>query len=138
MANNLGFPELTIGSKSYYVVDLQIYLNGINGSDFLKEDNIFGYKTLNAVLAYQKAKNMPATGKVDDGTWNAIYNDSMTGNQIKLTGFTHKVKPKVNLPGIDVTSTDLNNQPGNAANWTTIGLIAAAVLAVLYIVTQRK
>ena len=36
-------------------------------------DGIFGTGTRNAVTAFQKYKNLPATGQVDRRTWNSLY-----------------------------------------------------------------
>ena len=40
----------------------------------LAVDGVFGERTMEAVMRFQKAAGLPVTGTVDQATWNAIRN----------------------------------------------------------------
>lgn len=66
------------GSRGGEVVTLQYFLNLISPFvDFIKPsatDGIYGTATKNNVVAFQRYKGLPATGEVDERTWNSLYN----------------------------------------------------------------
>ena len=66
------------GSRGGEVVTLQYFLNLISlFVDFIKPsatDGIYGTATKNNVVAFQRYKGLPATGEVDERTWNSLYN----------------------------------------------------------------
>lgn len=73
-----GLPQFQFGSRLLYtgtygtdVSELQSILNSI-GFNTGAVDGIFGNKTLNGVLAFQKAENLVADGVVGPNTYNAI------------------------------------------------------------------
>ncbi len=62
-----------LGSNGEHVLDLQQKLNKHKASDPpLKEDSIFGPKTLAAVHAFQKSKGLTSDGIVGEKTWAAL------------------------------------------------------------------
>lgn len=61
-------PVLTKGTKNGHVKTLQILLNKRNSAN-IAEDGSFGPNTLNAVVAYQKARGLDADGSVGPKTW---------------------------------------------------------------------
>lgn len=63
-------PTLKVGSKSDYVLAWQRYLNTLGFN--LVEDSIFGEKTKQAVMQYQKSKGLVADGIIGKNTWNSI------------------------------------------------------------------
>lgn len=66
-----GFPTLRQGSLSVYVLILQDSLNTL-GFSTGGLDGIFGSKTKNAVMNYQRSKRLTADGIVGCGTWRSI------------------------------------------------------------------
>lgn len=66
------------GSRGGEVVTLQYFINLISPFvDFIKPsatDGIYGTATKNNVVAFQRYKGLPATGEVDERTWNSLYN----------------------------------------------------------------
>lgn len=73
------FPrELSIGMQGTGVRPLQYFLAYV--SQFLpsvptvSEDGIFGPATENAVKAFQAEYGLPVTGRVDERTWDTLYN----------------------------------------------------------------
>ncbi len=69
--------SLKEGDSGGDVVSLQYFLNLLSAFvDFISPvmtDGIFGPRTKNAVIAFQKYKGLPPTGEVDEKTWNSIY-----------------------------------------------------------------
>lgn len=69
---------LQIGSRGECVEALQCYLNTIaevfQVIPSVNVTGVYDQKTANAVAEYQKKLYPPATGKVDEATWNAICN----------------------------------------------------------------
>jgi len=70
--------QLEMGDKGHYVIELQKYLN-IVGKKYttipkLSVDGIFEEKTENAVKEFQNIFKLDVDGKVDDLTWNTLYN----------------------------------------------------------------
>lgn len=65
-------PEVSKGNKSEYVRAIQMSLGG------LTIDGVFGDKTYNAVVEFQRAHNLEATGVVDTETWIEIFSNAMT------------------------------------------------------------
>ena len=64
------FGDSTAG-KSMEVIDrIQDILQSIVPD--LKDDGLAGPKTMEAMKAYQEAKGLPATGRVDDATWDVL------------------------------------------------------------------
>lgn len=70
--------QLEMGDKGEYVVYLQKYLNIVSNKypsiSKLNEDGKFEEKTGNSVKEFQRLFNLQVDGKVDDITWNALYN----------------------------------------------------------------
>lgn len=66
----------------YPVTELQHYLREIskrrNQIPIVNPDGIFGPETTNAVQAFQNQLNLPATGTVNETTWNHLINDYNT------------------------------------------------------------
>lgn len=73
-----GYPILTEGSLSNYVLILQDGLNTL-GYATGGLDGAFGYATFNAVQNYQSSKNLTADGVVGCETWRALQSD-VVGN----------------------------------------------------------
>lgn len=89
------------GDTGNLVKALQYYLNYLSAyEESISEiaiDGIFGEKTENAVLAFQRTYGLEPTGTVDELTWNTIYNvylgiiaslpeDYFSGNPIPFGG----------------------------------------------------
>lgn len=65
-----GLPELRLGSKGEDVRDLQRRLNA-KGYD-LKVDGVFGPKTADALMDWQRKQGFKASGRADVQTWKSI------------------------------------------------------------------
>ena len=83
VAKNLGVPivpdvktVLRKGSVGQSVYLLQEKLNAL-GYDCGNPDGIFGAKTRDSVIAYQKDKKLAADGIVGPATWNELLNDTV-------------------------------------------------------------
>ncbi len=59
----------------YFLNVLSAYYQSIPAVDI---DGILGPNTRAAIIEFQKTMNLPSTGMLDDGTWNAMY-DSVLG-----------------------------------------------------------
>lgn len=68
---------LSLGSRGGQVVTLQFFLTLISQFvDFVSPvntDGAYGQSTANQVRAFQKYKNLPVTGEVDERTWQSLY-----------------------------------------------------------------
>ena len=73
--------QLEMGDTGHYVTELQKYLNILNKKyttiGNLRVDGIYGDKTENAVKEFQNIFNLEIDGKVDDLTWNTLYNATL-------------------------------------------------------------
>lgn len=73
---------ISLGSQNEYVRDLQKYLNNAAmkhpSIPKVTVDGVFGPKTKEAVIQFQKLFNLTPDGIVGDLTWNALY-DNTTG-----------------------------------------------------------
>jgi len=69
-------PTLSIGSRGAAVVRLQQLLT--NAGFPLVADGVFGTRTQGAVIAFQRSRNLPATGVVNVATWQALGVNCMT------------------------------------------------------------
>lgn len=65
-------PSLKKGAESSSVQDLQRLLNAAGANPQLNVDGQFGQKTLNAVMAFQKARGLVRDGVVGTYTWVAL------------------------------------------------------------------
>ena len=65
--------DVSRGSRGQDVKVLQALLNG-SGFSCGTCDGIFGVKTLDALLKFQKAVGLPAKDSVDMNTWNKLFN----------------------------------------------------------------
>lgn len=58
------------------IMELQRYLNTVAGENgnlpFVVPDGIYGEATRNAVTDFQRESGLPATGEVDEQTWDAL------------------------------------------------------------------
>ena len=54
------------------IYDLQTMLRTVHPSQGLNRDGIFGPETKAAVMAFQSANSLPATGVADQTTWEAL------------------------------------------------------------------
>ena len=70
-------PLLKKGSKGNAVEHLQWMLNNTSYKDQkeLTKDGSFGFKTLNQVIFYQKARGLDPDGEVGQKTWKKLYED---------------------------------------------------------------
>jgi len=76
------------GSRGTTVRNLQLVLNSmLKPSPRLKPDGVFGQRTHNTVLAFQRARGLVVDGIVGRKTWEALY------------GVTIKVSPMLRTPG---------------------------------------
>lgn len=66
-----GFPQLKLGSLSNYVLIAQDDLNTL-GYTTGGLDGIFGNKTKNAVISYQRSRGLAADGIVGCNTWRSL------------------------------------------------------------------
>lgn len=66
-----GYPLVKMGSKGVYVATLQDALDFL-GYDSLEIDGIFGNKTKNAVINFQRKNGLSADGIVGCNTWRKI------------------------------------------------------------------
>ena len=68
---------LKIGDRGGQVVTLQFFLTLISQFvDFVapvNTDGVYGQNTANQVSAFQRYKGLPATGEVDEATWESLY-----------------------------------------------------------------
>ncbi|MBR5523748.1 MAG: peptidoglycan-binding protein [Clostridia bacterium] len=59
-----------------YVLELQTYLRGLQrattGTTTVPRDGFFGTATAEGVEAFQRAYGLPATGRADQPTWDAV------------------------------------------------------------------
>lgn len=83
------------------VYELQLYLRLIQLADgktnLLNPDGVYGRETTDAVMSFQIANNIPATGRVDTRTWKKIYEEYL------------KAEEKVALPqGIRIYPLDID------------------------------
>jgi len=69
-------PTLSIGSRGPAVVRLQQLLTNFGFP--LVADGVFGTRTQGAVIAFQRSRNLPATGVVNVATWQALGVNCMT------------------------------------------------------------
>ena len=97
---NLTYPDaIAEGNRGEKVYILQYFLSVLaqfyDYIPFIEIDGIFGPKTKNAVIAFQKSKDLPQTGEVDDVTWNEIYREF---RGIVTTVFEGNVVPKTFIP----------------------------------------
>ncbi|WP_017755382.1 C40 family peptidase [Calidifontibacillus oryziterrae] len=67
---------LQLGTKSLQVNDAQTILKKLNYYTF-KIDGIFGKRTKNAVIHFQKNHNLPATGDIDEATWKKLHSNNL-------------------------------------------------------------
>ncbi len=72
------YPQpLSVGSRGQNVRVMQFFLSYVAAfNDFIPTvaiDGIFGEKTRDAVIAFQKNYNLEPTGIVDEQTWNRLY-----------------------------------------------------------------
>lgn len=76
--------KLGINTTSYEVVFLQDILKrlGLLNSNV---DGIFGNNTKNAVISFQKSKNIPGTGIVNSETWDLLIPYSFVPTNIPYT-----------------------------------------------------
>lgn len=65
-----GKPVLRLGQKGVFIKEAQRLLEK-NGYP-CKADGDFGQKTQNLIEQFQKAKNIPVTGEIDQPTWAAL------------------------------------------------------------------
>ena len=97
---NLTYPDaISEGNRGEKVYILQYFLSVLaqfyDYIPFIEIDGIFGAKTKNAVIAFQKSKNLSQTGVVDNLTWNEIYREF---RGIVTTVFEENVIPKTFIP----------------------------------------
>lgn len=91
---------LYIGSSGEAVRILQIYLNTIsnaqNGTMPIGVTGNFGRQTAQTVIQYQRGFGLPATGRVDEQTWNSIANtykdvaSALTTRAVQYPGYVLK------------------------------------------------
>lgn len=72
--NKYGYPLERLGNRGVYVCILQDGLTTL-GYDTGGLDGVFGNKTQNAVLEYQKSKRLNSDGLVGNNTWNYLMED---------------------------------------------------------------
>lgn len=77
---NISYPNtIAEGNSGEKVFILQYFLSVLaqfyDYIPFIEITGTFGSETKNAVIAFQKSKNLPETGSVDDVTWNEIYRE---------------------------------------------------------------
>lgn len=62
--------------KKADIMELQRYLNTVAGENgnvpFVVPDGVYGEATRNAVTDFQRESGLPATGEVDEQTWDAL------------------------------------------------------------------
>ena len=68
-----GYPIIRQGTRGVYVMVLQDALNYL-GYSTGNIDGIFGSKTRNAVVSFQRANNLSTDGIVGCNTWRKITN----------------------------------------------------------------
>ena len=68
---------LHFGDTGNGVAALQKQLNRIVPNTHLEVDGRFGQKTKTAVIAFQRARHLPADGRVDAQTWSALFPGDM-------------------------------------------------------------
>ena len=90
---------MTEGNRGEKVYILQYFLSVLaqfyDYISCIEIDGVFGPKSKNAVIAFQKSKDLPQTGEVDDVTWNEIYREF---RGIVTTVFEGNVVPKTFIP----------------------------------------
>jgi len=70
--------------NSQSILNIQKYLRTLSFFDKYKDippiavDGVYGQETRNAVIAYQKLKNISQSGKVDRQTFNTLYKDYLS------------------------------------------------------------
>ena len=70
-------PLIKKGATGYIVEHLQrtLYQANYSGKEKLTPDGDFGWKTLNQVTLFQKAKRLTVDGEVGTNTWRELYKD---------------------------------------------------------------
>ena len=76
-------PLLKVGSRDGYVYDLQYRLHEL-GLYNAAQDGLFGFLTLQGVLALQKRYGLQPDGIVGPKTWQALYAHTYTAREIDL------------------------------------------------------
>jgi len=71
---HLGYPVTKIGSIGVYVLVAQDALTTLK-YDTGGLDGIFGNKTRNSVLGYQRSKGLAVDGIIGNNTWRALMQD---------------------------------------------------------------
>lgn len=87
------YTELKYGSKGSEVLALQNQLIATGYLAAGSADGIYGTKTTNAVMAFQRAKGLSATGVATSATQASLFNTSATstGSTVTLNWFTNGV-----------------------------------------------
>ena len=87
-----------VNDRPEAIRELQSFLRRIEsaktGLPFLAIDGKYGPNTRRAVLDFQRAEGLPATGKVDFPTWNGIYAEYIRLGNLEQAGiFSFPVTP---------------------------------------------
>ena len=77
VSSALAGPGLSKGDRNAWVVALQLRLNQL-GYSVGTADGDFGGKTASALQKFQTDKGLPVSGKADEATWAALYDEHIT------------------------------------------------------------
>jgi peptidoglycan hydrolase-like protein with peptidoglycan-binding domain len=126
-------PQLAIGSKETAAVKEAQELLGV------KVDGIFGTKTKQAVIDYQKANGFPATGVIDSATWTALLGGSSPAKQANTaktitdvsniaSGLISSFGPQPKAPtSVATTAWTTEPEPGAPLPWGWVIGVAAVL-----------
>lgn len=104
-------PELGVGSTGTTVRELQATLKLLNYYDG-EVTGTYDEATVIAVYRFQTAAQLPATGMMDQATWNTLFPTTAAITESVATTATETPKPQ--------TTTTTNTTPQTAANSTTV------------------
>jgi len=138
----MAMPTLRYGQSGQNVKILQMALNTLGYG--LVEDGIFGSKTQSAVKDYQGGRGLAIDGVVGDQVWGALLLETSLQPGSNTSGLT--ISPSSSSPiTISPNSTIIPNLSATSSpsastspvNWTKMGMIALAVLGVIYFMQKQ-
>ncbi len=97
------FPAQNLGNAGVDVVALQHLLRA--KGHLIATDGVFGASTQQAVVAFQRAASLPATGVVTSDTWTRLVPQLSRGSSGEAVTALHKLLNRKRKAGLAVTAT---------------------------------